>query len=471
MHDEINIAFSGRPKVPPQGDAVGIDASSPAKVPSPTASPTLASASQTFAPAIPPLLGLAVLALVGGLALESVPAAVATAVVVTTSLLLAAVIRAVMASLSRGDPRHVVRSSHRRIRVGLVGTPAAAAALRSELHSNGLTRFEVVGWIEPHVASPQNGSLPPKDGAMSGPRLGGLAELGDVVQTRAIDLLVVAFGVPRPLVVEKVLHACDGHPVRLCDLSSFYEHVFGHVAVTEIDSAWFAYLLDPRFRSNRRSQRAFDLVVGGALAALSLPLLTLLVLVIRRDGAPALFRQIRVGAGGHTFTLWKLRTMRAGEARPERWSEADDERVTRLGRFLRRTHLDELPQLYNVLRGEMSLVGPRPEQPQIAARLEATVPFWRCRYRHKPGLTGWAQIRCGYGGSEGGSVWKLAHDLYYLRHQSLALDIAILVSTLRALFVRPQYLEPPETAFVARTVGTAGELGSGVSFAPSVFGQ
>ena len=122
--------------------------------------------------------------------------------------------------------------------------------------------------------------------------------------------------------------------------------------------------------------------------------------------------------------------------------------MTPIGRVLRRTHLDELPQLLSVLRGDMTLVGPRPEQPEIAAGLEEVLPLWRARYRYKPGLTGWAQIHCGYAGSRDGSAWKLAHDLYYLRHQSLALDVAILVQTGYTLLFTSQFIQNPDSPFV-----------------------
>ena len=132
--------------------------------------------------------------------------------------------------------------------------------------------------------------------------------------------------------------------------------------------------------------------------------------------------------------MYKLRTMRE---RPdndaERWCAVDDPRITRVGRVLRSLHLDELPQLYNVLRGEMSIVGPRPEQPEIVSRLEAGITFYSRRHLIKPGLAGWAQLRCGYARSERGSAWKLCHDLYYLKHQSLRFDMVILMRTFLTL--------------------------------------
>jgi lipopolysaccharide/colanic/teichoic acid biosynthesis glycosyltransferase len=186
------------------------------------------------------------------------------------------------------------------------------------------------------------------------------------------------------------------------------------------------------------------------MAVVCAPLIALISILIRRDGDPVFFRQPRIGEGGRKFTLYKVRTMRSSELAPASWAtNPNDPRVTGLGRFLRRTHLDELPQLVNVIRGEMSLVGPRPEQPEFVDRLEQTIPYYSRRHLMKPGITGWAQIRCGYAGSREGSAWKLCHDLYYLKHRSFALDLTILFETLRTLVVEPQYEPgPAELKFI-----------------------
>jgi lipopolysaccharide/colanic/teichoic acid biosynthesis glycosyltransferase len=134
----------------------------------------------------------------------------------------------------------------------------------------------------------------------------------------------------------------------------------------------------------------------------------------------------------------------------QRWCEVSDPRVTRVGRVLRRLHVDELPQLYNVLRGEMSVVGPRPEQSDISERLEAQLAFYSRRHLIRPGLTGWAQVRCGYAGSERGSAWKLSHDLYYLKHQSLAYDVLILARTLAIVVSRRHTGQLRDAPFVTR---------------------
>jgi lipopolysaccharide/colanic/teichoic acid biosynthesis glycosyltransferase len=151
---------------------------------------------------------------------------------------------------------------------------------------------------------------------------------------------------------------------------------------------------------------------------------------VRRSG-PVIFCQTRLGEGGRVFTLYKFRTMRVdAELSGAVWAAEHDPRVTPVGRFMRKTRLDELPQLWNVLRGDMSFVGPRPERPEFLAELEAEVPFWRRRHLVKPGLTGWAQVRRGYTADAAGTGDKLSYDLWYLRHRSLVVDLAICVKTL-----------------------------------------
>lgn len=154
------------------------------------------------------------------------------------------------------------------------------------------------------------------------------------------------------------------------------------------------------------------------------------------------------------FTMYKLRTMSIQAGGEVAWSSSEDARVTNVGRVLRRTHLDELPQLLNVLRGEMSMVGPRPEQPLLVEQLEATIEFYRRRHQIRPGLTGWAQVLCWYAGSEAGTTWKLCHDLYYLKHRSLALDLKILLRTVLAVRADHQWRESRSTPFVQTPMPT-----------------
>ena len=229
---------------------------------------------------------------------------------------------------------------------------------------------------------------------------------------------------------DELTESCLDLGLQLSELSAFYEDVFGHVPTAEINAAWFAHLVGharapsvarwPSACSTSASRRA-----GRPHAAAA----GLLAVLIRLDGGPAIYPQERVGEGGEPFRLYKLRTMRVGSGDEAVWAQEGDPRATPIGRFLRRTHLDELPQLWNVLRGEMSFVGPRPEQLDFVERLEATLPFYQRRHLIRPGLTGWAQVRCGYAGSERGAAWKLCNDLYYVKYRSLGLDVLLLVET------------------------------------------
>jgi exopolysaccharide biosynthesis polyprenyl glycosylphosphotransferase len=324
--------------------------------------------------------------------------------------------------------------ARRPVRVAVIGSTRAADSFQRELRVSGLHGYEVVG----RVAAP--GPDPDLQGEVA--LLGTLDVVGAIVDSYEIDLLLMTSGAPRLAIFDEVARSCLHRSVRLRELSSFYEDAFGHVPVAEINTAWFQYILHPKYRAEQSlSNRVLDVVVASLCGIVMLPLLAVFALIIRRDGGPVLFRQTRIGEGGRPFTILKLRTMRPGAT--DDWSTAGDVRVTGVGRFLRRTHLDELPQVLNVLRGDMSIVGPRPEQPGFVDRLEQVVPFYQRRHLIKPGVTGWAQVRCGYAGSEVGSAWKVCHDLYYIKHRTFWMNIVILAETMRNLVADPQYTAQP----------------------------
>jgi lipopolysaccharide/colanic/teichoic acid biosynthesis glycosyltransferase len=187
------------------------------------------------------------------------------------------------------------------------------------------------------------------------------------------------------------------------------------------DAAWFRYIMHPRFHpTSPLWKRCFDLVNAAWMALVGARAGSTVAIKLT-EGGPAFYRQRRVGERGREFEIIKLRTMVVdAEAGGPQWSGADDVRVSQLGTFLRRTHIDELPQLWCVLRGDMTLVGPRPERPEICAELENRFPHYVRRHLVKPGITGWAQLRCGYAGSELGTAWKLCHDLFTSRRSILA---------------------------------------------------
>ena len=305
------------------------------------------------------------------------------------------------------------------VRTVYIGSPSSAIRLARALGRTACDRYSLVGYVADDV-----GPLAPGPGHWLGRR----TDLPELIVRNGVELLVLGPEAPRIEVYEEVSRSCLHLPVRLAEYPDFCEEAFGHVPMSEIDATWFQHLLHPSFApSSRFGKRGVDLLVGGALAIAALPVIGILAMLVRRDGGPAFFVQPRIGEQGGTFPLVKLRTMHDGSS--PGWAAEEDARVTPLGRFLRRTHLDELPQLLNVVRGDMSLVGPRPEQPGYVTRLERRLPFYDRRHLIKPGITGWAALRCGYAGSNAGSAWKLCHDLYYIEHRSVGFDLLILAET------------------------------------------
>jgi sugar transferase (PEP-CTERM system associated) len=211
------------------------------------------------------------------------------------------------------------------------------------------------------------------------------------------------------------------------------------VPVDSLKASWLIYgegFHQDWFRT--AVKRAFDIVVSLVLLVLALPVLAVTAAaILLESGTPVLYRQERVGRGGISFTLLKFRSMRidAEGDGAARWADRDDDRVTRVGRFIRRTRIDELPQLWNVLGGEMSFVGPRPERPCFVTELTRAIPFYAVRQSVKPGITGWAQVRYTYAASVEDAERKLRYDLYYVKNHSLFLDLVILVQTVRVVLL------------------------------------
>ena len=224
--------------------------------------------------------------------------------------------------------------------------------------------------------------------------------------------------------------------VRVMGVASFVETFCQRIPPSEVDAAWLTKLnLRQRDPIVRRVKRLNDLLLASLGLVLSLPLLLLAGLAIVLDtGFPLFFHQTRTGYLGRPYTLFKLRTMRQdAEGEGAQWAQEQDKRVTYVGRFLRKTRIDEIPQLWNVIKGEMSLVGPRPERPELDEEIERTSPFWKCRYLLKPGITGWAQIKYQYASDLESSEEKLSYDLFYVKNASFFLDLEIILSTLRSI--------------------------------------
>jgi lipopolysaccharide/colanic/teichoic acid biosynthesis glycosyltransferase len=290
------------------------------------------------------------------------------------------------------------------IRIAVAGPPQIARRLGRELALTGVPGYKIVGWID--------GGYP--DNVPEVRRLGAFAEVARIVDRDRIDLIVNTGGSQRE-VAKVVAEECLALDVRLSTVNQLQEEVLGEISVETMDASYFQYLMHPNFRAGSLIvKRGID-VVGASLAlVVTFPLAAVVAAAARLSGrGPVLVRAPRVGAGGAVFEMLRLRTSDGA-----------------LGAAIRRTHADEIPQLWNVLRGEMSLVGPRPDAPEWVAELEAEIPFYGRRWFIRPGLTGWAQIRQAAAIDETDSAWKLSHDLFYLKHRSTALDAMILLQTL-----------------------------------------
>ena len=322
---------------------------------------------------------------------------------------------------------HVVRSIAKR-RVLVVGTGGCASEVLAELTNGHNAPFTMLGL----VGEPRDGD------AESVPQLGSFEQLSQIVAAQRPDIVILTDEKVGSWAVDPLLDLAPAG-FRVVGVSHFIEHALGRVPLRHLTPAWFMSMLHLRQKPyTRLAKRAFDLAVASVGLLLITPLLPVLVLLVRLTPGPVIYRQTRVGEGGRHFTILKLRTMRANaeEDGSPCYTQVGDERVTRVGRILRRAHLDELPQLWNVLRGEMSIVGPRPERPEFVDLLEETVPFWTRRLLVKPGITGWAQLRCGYACDDASAAEKLSYDLWYLRNRNVVVDLAICFQTVLSLLSR-----------------------------------
>lgn len=315
----------------------------------------------------------------------------------------------------------------------VIGTGRLARELVSEILRHPELGMKVCGFIDEDPALLNVSVVNPKV-------VGSAVDLPRVVNEFDIDQIVVELEDRRGRLPIHELLSMKTRGVGIEEATSVYERVTGKIALENLKPSWMIFNAGFNTSSSMYLQkRIFSVVLSSLMLLIFSPVILIVMALIKLDSkGPIFFGQERVGQDGQVFTLWKFRSMRdnAEKETGPVWAGENDKRVTRVGKFLRRSRLDELPQLWNVLRGDMSLVGPRPERPCFIKELAALIPFYHLRHSVKPGVTGWAQINYRYGNSVRDAVEKLQYDLFYIKHMSWLLDFLIVFETVKTVLVR-----------------------------------
>ncbi len=320
---------------------------------------------------------------------------------------------------------------HRPERVLIVGTGPAGISLTREIISRPELNLKVVGFLDEKGENIGKSLVNPGI-------IGAVSEVSSIADMQKVDRIVLSLAERRGCTPsQQLLHLkFAGVPVE--DAHSCYERISGRILLERLSPSWL--ILSSGFRKSAfvlACKRVADIIAALFGLVLSAPVMAAVAVAIWLEtGSPILFRQTRTGLFGRHFQILKFRSMyQNAEASGPAWAAQDDRRITRVGAFIRKSRLDELPQLFNVLRGDMSLVGPRPEQPHFVTLLQQSIPFYDQRHTVRPGITGWAQIKYQYGASLEESKVKLELDLFYIKHLSTLLDLAIIFETVKVMLL------------------------------------
>ncbi|HXR90348.1 MAG TPA: TIGR03013 family XrtA/PEP-CTERM system glycosyltransferase [Steroidobacteraceae bacterium] len=383
-----------------------------------------------------PLFGIAVRLIaavgVGTLGTELCLYVVADAGIGRGVLLIAVLLALAGLAASRYVFTHIVDEATFKRRVLVYGCGQRATAIASLRRRSDRRGFVVVGYLQPDG---EDCEVP------SGQLIASPSNLQLVCEQLNVDEVVVAMDDRRRAFPLLELLECRLAGTDVTELLTFLERETGRVRIDALNPSWMIF--GEGFRRDPLrlfSSRMLDLIASLLILVVSLPVMVVTALAIKfEDGwrAPVLYRQARIGLGGHLFDVLKFRSMRTDAERDGRaqWAQTKDPRITRVGAIIRKIRVDELPQILNVLRGQMSFVGPRPERPQFVAQLAQNIPYYAQRHCVKPGITGWAQLCYPYGSSEQDALEKLQYDLYYIKNNTLLFDLAILVQTAEVVFM------------------------------------
>ena len=315
-------------------------------------------------------------------------------------------------------------------RILIVGSGPFAVEIARETLGRPDAGFRVVGFVDNDPELVGKSLINPKV-------IGLTSELRNIVKKENIDRIVVAIGDRRgQFPTQELLRLSLSGDVSIEESASFYERLTGRVLLDMIRPSWLIFSSrGQRARINELARVIMHRSVALIGAVISLPIVIVTAILIKIDSrGPVLYKQERVGKNGRIFTLMKFRSMRVdAEKDGPVWAKAEDERMTRVGRIIRKIRVDEIPQFWSILRGDMNFVGPRPERPHFVAQLAQEIPYYEQRHLIPPGLTGWAQIKYPYGASIEDARQKLQYDLYYIKNQSLTLDATILFETVKTI--------------------------------------
>lgn len=314
-------------------------------------------------------------------------------------------------------------------RILIIGTDELAIAIGKRIIEKSYAGYQMIGYITEDEKRVGERLFNPSIIATT-------KEILSIVEKNRIDRIIVALPEMRgrfPVIPLLKLRLAG---VEVEDGVSFYEKICGKIHVNHLKPGWLIFSTGFRNRQIELGKRVIDILLAAFWILVTAPFMLITAALIKFDSpGPVLFRQERVGQGGKVFTLLKFRSMKIdaeAESGPV-WAETEDKRVTRVGRIIRKLRIDELPQMINVLKGDMSFVGPRPERPYFVKDLEKTIPYYSIRNTVKPGITGWAQINYPYGASVEDALEKLQYDIYYIKNMTLLFDLTIFIETIRTV--------------------------------------
>lgn len=312
--------------------------------------------------------------------------------------------------LAAGQPIH---------RVLLIGYNKTAEELANHLKNNPQFGYEITFWMKEGLDDKE------------------FDHLAQIIIANKINVIAVPAHIKKKSKAARLIYKTISLGIEATELSELYEKIFQKVPLAELEETWVLEHITRNRRVYNILKRPVEILLSILLLILFLPVWIIAIIMIRMTSkGPAIFKQKRIGWRGKEFIIKKFRTMyENAEKNGPRWAQYRDDRATPIGRFLRKTHLDEIPQLINVLSGDLALVGPRPERPEFVEQLRKEIPFYDLRHLVRPGITGWSQINYKYGASVEDAYEKLQYELYYLKHRSLIMDLIILVRTAKLFFV------------------------------------